>query len=263
VVSIRPAAEHSGKRISSRQIEVLRAVNGKGSINAAARSLNITAPVAYRHIRELEKMIGENVITSGPRGSVITEHGAELLKRITTAETILSRERRFTVACTPVTEELMMSSISSSGVNADLIISDDERNIAMLKQNDAELVILDDPVRVFDDDSLYWTEIGQMGMVHVDKGASYMKYRYGAQRIAFRYLDSIGKQYTIDGETLSLPDLLDSGKSFFVDEVLLMRKGIRVHSATDPSILRHAILAVYVNHSDDIEKVVSAVLKKG
>jgi len=262
VVRIRPTAEYSGKRITDRQIEVLSAVNERGSINSAAKLLNITPPVAYRHIRELEKTIGKNVLSSGPRGSVITEDGAELLRTITTAETILSRDRRFTIACTPVTEELMMSSISSSGVNADLIISDDERNIAMLKQNDAELVILDDPVHVFDDDSLNWKEIGQMGMVHVDKGTSYMRYRYGAQRIAFRYLDSIGEQYTIDGETLSLTDLLDSGKSFFVDEVLLMRKGIRIHSATDPSILRHAILAVYANQSDNIEKVVSEVLKK-
>ena len=262
MVRIRPTAEYSGKRITDRQIEVLSAVHESGSINAAAKLLNITPPVAYRHIRELERIVGKSVITAGPRGSVITEYGSELLKEITTAERILSRKRRFAVACTPVTEELMMSSISSSGVNADLIISDDERNIAMLKQNDVELVILDDPVHVFDDDSLNWKEIGQMGMVHVDRGTSYMKYRYGAQRIAFRYLDSIGKRYTIDGETLSLQDLLDSGKSFFVDEVLLMRKGIRVHSATDPAILRHAILAVYVNQSDDIDKVVSEVLRK-
>jgi hypothetical protein len=61
---------------------------------------------------------------------------------------------------------------------------------------------------------------------------------------------------------LSLADLLDSGKSFFVDEVLLMRKGIRMHSATDPLMLRHAILAVYRSPSDDIEKLVSEILKR-
>ena len=262
MIKIKPSAESSGKRITDRQMEVLSAVHESGSINAAAKLLRITPPVAYRHIREIEKATGESVITSGPRGSVITEHGIKLLRSVASAEKKLSGERRFTVACTPVTEELMMSSVSSSGIAADLLISDDERNMRSLGHGDVDIVILDDPVHVFDDDSLQWQEIGQMGMVHADKGTSYIKYRYGAQRIAFRYLDSVGKEYTIDGETLSLADLLDSGKSFFVDEVLLMRKGIRMHSATDPLMLRHAILAVYRSSSDDIEKLVSEILKR-
>ncbi|MDR0791369.1 MAG: LysR family transcriptional regulator, partial [Methanomassiliicoccaceae archaeon] len=33
---------------------MLNAVNETGSINAAAKVLNITPPVAYRHIREAE-----------------------------------------------------------------------------------------------------------------------------------------------------------------------------------------------------------------
>jgi len=262
VIRIRPSAESSGKRITDRQMEVLSTVHESGSINSAAELLKISPSVAFRHIREMERTAGYSVIESGPRGSVITERGAELLRDIISAEMRLSQNRRFTVACTPVTEELMMSSISSSGVSADLIISDDERNMRSLRQDDADLVILDDPVHVFDDDSLQWQEVGQMGMVHVDKGKSYIKYRYGAQRIAFRYLDSIGKEYTVDGETLSLSDLIDSGKSFFVDEVLLMRKGIRMHSATDPQMLRHAILAVYRTSSDEIERLVSEILKR-
>jgi hypothetical protein len=99
-------------------------------------------------------------------------------------------------------------------------------------------------------------------MVHVDKGGSYIKYRYGAQRIAYRHLDSLGKEYSIDSETLSLNDLIDSGKSFFVDEVLLMRKGIRIHSSTDPSLLKHSILAVYRELTFETDRLVNELLKK-
>jgi len=260
-VKIRAAASCK-KSITERQLEVLNAVHETGSINAAAKLLGISAPVAFRHIKEIENAAGESVLNVTPRGSVLTEFGNELLRSVRTADIRLSNERRFTVACSPVTEELLMSALSSVNTDADLLISDDEMNMRTLRRDEADLVILDDPVHVFDDDSLKWKEIGQMGMVHVDNGTSYIRYRYGAQRIAFRHLDAIGKKYSIDSETLSLNDLFDSGKSFFVDEVLLMRKGIRVHSSTDPLLLKHSILAVYKIPSDDIEKLIAELIRR-
>lgn len=248
-----------GKKITKRQLEVLNAVNEHGSINAAAKALGISVPVAYRHIQNALLAAGDPVLISSPRGSVLTECGEELLRSVRAAETRLSNERRFTVACSPVTEELLMSVL---GADADLIISDDEVNMRALRKDEADIVILDDPVHVFDDETLQWQEIAQMGMVHVDKGTSYIKYRYGAQRIAFRHLDSMKKKYTVDAETLSLNDLINSGKSFFVDDVLLMRKGIRIRSSTDPSLLKHSILAVYKGPSERIEKLVSELIKR-
>ena len=261
-VSVRPAAASGGKKITDRQIEVLNAVHGCGSINAAASVLGISAPVAYRHIRELEKAAGEDVLTSTPRGSRLTECGAGILRSMRSAGERLSQVRRFTVACSPVTEELLMSALSSADTDADLMISDDGMNMRALRKDEADVVILDDPVYVFDDDSLHWQEIAQMNMVHVDKGTSYIRYRYGAQRIAFRHLDAAGTEYTVDDETLSLSDLLDSGKSFFADEVLLMRKGLRIRSSTDPALLRHSILAVYREPSEKIERLVGELLKR-
>ena len=261
-VNIRPSASSGGKRITDRQVEVLNAVYEHGSMNAAAVSLKISPSVAYRHIKELEAAFGEDVLMRSPRGSKLTECGTRLLGTMRSADERLSEKRRFTVACSPVTEELLMSALSSTNTDADLVISDDGMNMRSLKKNDADIVIIDDPVHIFDDDSLQWQEIGQMGMVHVDKGTSYIRYRYGAQRIAFRHLDSTGTAYTIDSETLSLNDLLDSGKSFFVDDVLLMRKGIRMHSSTDPALLRHSILAVYKEPSDEIDRLVNELIKR-
>jgi molybdate transport repressor ModE-like protein len=256
------AAAAGGKRITDKQIDVLNAVHEAGSINAAAKLLGISAPVAYRHIKELEQMTDEEMLTTTPRGSKLTVYAAELLRSLSSAEVRLSRERRFTVACSPVTEELIMSAISSMGADADLIISDDGMNMRALRKEDVDVVILDDPVHTFDDDSLQWDEIAQMSMVHVDKGDSYIRYRYGAQRIAFRHLDSIGRKYSVDSETLSLNDLINSGKSFFIDEILLIKKGIRMHSSTDPLLLRHSILAVYRVSSEMTERLVNELLKE-
>ncbi|MCL1904803.1 MAG: LysR family transcriptional regulator, partial [Methanomassiliicoccaceae archaeon] len=250
------------KRITDRQTEVLRAVHERGSINAAAASLGISASVAFRHIKEAERTLSETLLRSTPRGSVLSEAGAEIMRALTSAGERLSYNKRFTVACSPVTEELLMSAISSISADTDLVISDDDMNMRMLRKDDVDVVILDDPAHVFDDDSMQWQEVGQMNMVHVDKGGSYIRYRYGAQRIAFRHLDATGKKYSIDSETLSLNDLLDSGKSFFIDEVLLMKKGLRVHSSTDPALLRHSILAVYRETTPSIEKLMNELRKK-
>ena len=261
-VSIGPSAASGGKKITDRQMDVLYAVNDSGSITSAARMLKIDPSVAYRHIKEMERTVGEELLISTPRGSALTECGRMMVMRMRSAGERLSDERRFTVACSPVTEELLMSTISSAGADADLIISDDAVNMRMLRTGNADIVILDDPVHVFEDDSLHWREIAQMDMVHVRKGTSYIRYRYGAQRIAFRHLDAEGKKYSVDAETLSLNDLLNSGKSFFIDEVLLIKKGIRLRSSTDPAMLRHSILAVYREPSDAAEKLVNELLKR-
>ena len=261
-VDIRPSAASGGRRITDRQIQVLNAVNEHGSMNAAAASLKISPPVAYRHIKELEDIIGEFVVRTSPRGSRLTECGMNIITTMTSAVERLSSDRRFTVACSPVTEELLMSVLSSVNIDADLVISDDVVNLRSLRKDETDVVILDDPVHIYDDDSLQWQEVSQMSMIHVDKGTSYIKYRYGAQRIAYKHLDMLKKEYTIDSETLSLSELMDSGKSFFVDEILLLRKGIRIHSSTDPSLLKHSILAVFKRNTEDIEKLVSELIKR-
>ena len=101
-----------------------------------------------------------------------------------------------------------------------------------------------------------------MDMIHVDNGPSYIKYKYGAQRIAFAQLDLTGKEYKITGETCYLPDLINSNKSFFIDEFLLMKKGIKLKSATDKTLLRHSITAVFRREDRDITRLLRALQSK-
>lgn len=101
-----------------------------------------------------------------------------------------------------------------------------------------------------------------MDMVHVDNGPSYVKYRYGAQRIAYSYLDAIGKEYTVDSEVSLVQDLMNSGKSFFIDEFLLLRRGIKVRSATEKGALKHSINAVYRKDTRCVQRLLRAIKQK-
>ena len=101
-----------------------------------------------------------------------------------------------------------------------------------------------------------------MDHVHVDNGPSYIRYKYGAQRIAYAQLDLSGKEYKITGETCYLPDLLNSKKSFFIDEFLLLKKGIKLKSATDKTLLRHSITAVFRREDRDVTRLLRVFQSK-
>jgi len=252
----------NGKNVTARQIEILAAVQEEGSKTAAAKKLGISVPVVHRYIAGMEESTGEKMISSTPGGSVLTKSGIELTETSRMMNLRFKDERKTTVSCTPVTEELMMSLMSSLHSGADLIVSDDTVNIRMLRNGMTDMIILDDPVHLFDLGGFQWTDAGEMDMVHVDRGRSYVTYRYGAQRIAYMHLDAKGTEYTVDGEMMSLRDLMNSGRSFFVDEILLVREGIRIRSATEPSVLRHMISAVYRDGSnDEIRRILNGLAK--
>jgi hypothetical protein len=131
-----------------------------------------------------------------------------------------------------------------------------------MKEGLADMAVIDDPMYLFDAEEFEWSEIGNMGMVHVDNGSSYIRYRFGAQRIAYMYLDSLDREYSIDAETFSLSELISSNRSFFVDEFLLSKKGIRMKSAVDPGMLKHVITAIYPSETREITKIVRHLLSR-
>ncbi len=235
--------------VTARQLEVLRAVDEAGSINAAASLLSVRAPVIFRHVRAAEEAVGARLLGRAGRGSELTPAGRELLKEGESLSRRLEAKRGMMVACSPVSEELLMACIPKVDDSIGLVVSDDERNVRSLLEGRADLVILDDPLHLLDLEEHRAVEIGHMDMVHVDRGPRYVRYRFGAQRIAFRHLDLAGAEYEVEGELLSVNELLDSGRSFFIDEVLLLRRGVSMQSSTDPRLLRHAVMAVH--DSDD------------
>lgn len=252
----------NGSNISSRQLEVLSAIKRLGSKTAAAKELGISPPVVHRYMAAMEEAAGTRLMLSTATGTELTEMGLRLLEVADMMQERCTDTRGFTVSCSPVTEDLVMQAVSSSRIKADVVVSDDATNIRSLKQGYSDMIILDDPQYLEEVDDFEWTDVGYMDMVHVDNGPSYMRYRYGAQRIAYAQLDLTGTEYKVTGETCYLADLLNSNKSFFIDEFLLLKKGIKLKSATDPGLLRHSITAVYRREVREITRLIRALQSK-
>lgn len=252
----------NGNNISSRQLEVLDAVRRCGSKTAAAKELGISAPVVHKYIASMEEACGSKLIASTPNGTELTEMGIRFLEVADMMEQRCYDNRGFTIACSPVTEELVMQAVSQTKIKASITVSDDVTNITMLKRGYADIIILDDPQFLEEVDDYEWSEVGYMDMIHVDNGPQYMRYRYGAQRIAYAQLDLMGTEYRISGETCLLSDLLNSNKSFFVDEFLLLKNGMKLKSATDKRLLRHSITAVYRREVKEITRLLRVLQLK-
>ena len=252
----------NGRNISSRQLEVLSAINRLGSKTAAAKELGISPPVVQRYMAQMEDVAETRLMASTPNGTELTEMGLRLLEIADMTECRCTDTREFTISCSPVTEELVMQAVSNTKVKASIIVSDDYTNIRSLKQGMSDMIILDDPQLLSEVDDYEWLDVGYMDMIHVDNGPSYIRYRYGAQRIAYEQLELMGVKYSIDAETYLLSDLMDSNKSFFVDEYLLQRKGLKIKSATDKRLLRHSITAVYRREVKEITRVLRYLQSK-
>ena len=238
-ISVQSSQIINGKTVTSRQLEALLAVQDTGSQTAAARRLGISVPVLHKYIAYIEEAAGEPILKTTPAGSILTHTGWEIAKLASSMDYRCNTERGFTISCTPVTEDIVMSVVSAAKIpDAHMIVSDDEYNIRMMREDRADLAIIDDPLYLFDADEFLMEEIGYMGMVYVDNGPSFIRYKYGAQRVAFMYLDSLKKKYTVDAETFSISELLGSNKSFFIDEFMLTRRNLRLKSAVDPRIFK-------------------------
>ena len=262
-ITVRNSQTINGKTVTTRQLEALLAVQETGSQTAAARKLGISVPVLHKYIRSIEDAAGEPILRTTPAGSALTEQGLRVAELARSMDHRCETDRGFTVCCSPVTEDLMMSVISSLKIpGANIVVSDDEYNIRMMREDRADLAIIDDPLYLFDAEEFQMEEIGYMGMVFVDNGPSFIRYTYGAQRVAFMFLDSEDREYTIESETFSLPELLGSNKSFFVDEFLLTRRNLRLKSAVDPKMLRHAITAIYREESKNVSRIVKALISR-
>lgn len=259
-ISVQSSQVINGKTVTVRQLEALLAVQETHSQTAAARKLGISVPVLHKYISVIEEAAGEPILATTPAGSVLTSAGKEIADIARSMGHRCETDRGFTICCSPVTEDIMMSVVSAQKIpDAHMIVSDDEYNIRMMRENRADLAIIDDPLYLFDAEEYIMDEIGYMGMVFVDRGPSFIRYRYGAQRVAFMYLESLGRKYSVDAETFSLPELLGSNKSFFIDEFMLTRRNLRLKSEVDPKNLRHAVTAIYREDDPRILKIVRAV----
>jgi DNA-binding transcriptional LysR family regulator len=235
----------NGRTLTDKQAKAVLALYLNGTQRAAARSLGISAPVLCRHLRQVEVKAGAPIMECGARGTVLNELGENIAKEQLALQGKLRERQQLAVACTPLTEELLMQALNAVDPKgeADLVISDDRHNVTDFQAGLLDLVLLDDPIFAYESEGFSWEEVGSDRLLHIRKGEDYATYRYGPQRLGFLSLDADKRPYRVVRTYSSLGALIRSGHSHFVSEGLLVRKGYRP-KGDEPSI-PYAILCLY------------------
>jgi molybdate transport repressor ModE-like protein len=246
--------------ISLRQTQVLIAISSTKSQNQAARILGISVPVLHRHIKDMEQKLGMDLISTTPRGTILTESGREIIEAHKKFENRVKVRQKPIVACSPVFSHLVLQAVSAverEGYEIDMLIGDDELNNQYLETGLVNVVVFDDPIYIYREREAYQkpeiVEIVKDTLIHVDRGNTYLRYKYGAQRIGFSNLDLENVNYKIMGETRDYKQLLNSGHSFFINRSLAMRKGLDLESHTPSKMLIHSIFAVRIGEGGELD----------
>ncbi len=250
-----------GKPLTYKQAEAVLTLFMKGTQRAAARSLGVSAPVLNRHLRQVEAKIGCPIMDCGPRGTILNELGEKIAREQLALQGKRKEREHLAVACTPLSEELLLQALNAADPKgeAELVISEDRHNLTEFQAGMLDLVILDDPLYAYELEGGSWEELGKDRLVHVHRGNDYARYRFGPQRIGYRYLESMNTNYRVVRTYSSLAALTHSKYSYFVSESLMFRKGQLLHSATDPALLSYAILCLYRPGVPKVEELLRAM----
>lgn len=260
VVSLRV----NGVVLTPHQLEVLLMVHRTGSQRKAGEKLGLATPVVHRYLGQIERKAQVRLLTTSPMGTALTEEGEKVAMEYLALLERMKQGDSVVVGCTIVTEELLLSVLSRLDAEAkyDLIVSDDERNLKDFKAGMMDVVVLDDPLFAYELEEADFEEIGEDRLIHVDRGGTYLRFRYGAQRIGFRHLEATGRAFKVEGTTRSLAAMVRSNLSFFINESLALRKGFRLASSTDPNLLFHKILALYHGHRPEVDWLLRELRKE-
>ncbi len=251
--------------LTERQLQVIQAVHEEGSQNRAARKLGVSPPVLHRYLAQIEAKVGFRLGQATPRGTRLNEEGERIALEYDALTRRMAPSTALVVGGTTITEELLLRALTQADPQGEckLIISDDRRNLEDFQAGLMDIIVLDDPLFLFDLEGVQWQEVASDRLLHVDRGPRYARFLYGAQRIGFRHLETRGVEHRIE-RTFRSPELLvKSDLSFFLNESLALRKGIKLRSATDPGILAHQINAVYRKGTPAVRKIVAEIRRAG
>lgn len=257
-----------GVHISFRQIQALRAIAETGSQNRAAQKLGIAVPVLHRYIKELETKLGYELLSSTPRGTVLTKEGGAIVDAQKRFENRLREVGNPVVACSPLFFRLVSEAVSAaekSGFPIDIMVGDDELNTYSMNIGVVGAVVFDDPISAYREKESYESfelaEVVKDTLLHVHKGREYLRYKYGAQRIGFNHLDLKGENYEVVGETRDYKALLESEFSFFINRSLVLREGLKIKSSIEPSQLMHSIFAMRVGEGEGLTTLMNRLTR--
>lgn len=251
-----------GRRVTERELRAIAAVGQTGSQLDAAKALGVSVPVLHRRLSSAEDKAGDKLVISDNKGTRLTEMGKNLVHAYEEFTRRSSAVSSPVVACTPVSEQRVhraLSRIERDSRRVTALVGDDETNTRLFVSGQVDLLLLDDPQFAFETFRDHPTfKVGTDRLLMVDRGTDFARYRYGPQRLGFEHLASEGREYKLVRFVSDLDGLIDSGLSFFLNESLALRKGIR-RVGSVRMVAEFGILAVV--HEDSQPKV-SGVLKE-
>ncbi|WP_455392931.1 LysR family transcriptional regulator [[Eubacterium] cellulosolvens] len=255
------------KKVTAHQIQILSELAHTHSQTRAAGNLGISVPVLHRHLKSLVEKLGVELVITTANGTWLTVEGRTILKIYHRYQEMLRPEESVVLCCSPVTHELLLNAIQgleAEGKKYLIAVNSDEQNLKALYLGRADLVIFDDPNYAIEfegspEDKILIIDLYQDTLVHVDRGRKYIRYKYGAQRLGYRYLDLEGKNYEILYEVSNYKHLLGSDKSFFINQSLAIHEKLMLRSASAPEIFVHQVMAVSMNPTTEIREVVEVL----
>lgn len=258
------------KKVTAHQMQILSEIAQTHSQTQAASNLGISVPVLHRHLRSLIEKLGTELIITSPNGTWLTDAGRIVLRIYNKYREMLKPEEWVTICCTPITNKLLEEALidfETTGHKYQISVNDDSFNLKALYLGRADLVIFDDPNYAIEfegspDDKILTIDVFKDTLLHQHKGNQYIRYKYGAQRLGFRFLDIENKLYKILYEISNLNHLLNCGKSYFINQSVLVQKNIKLSSNSDLKMLVHPIMAVSINPTEEIRDVVNILKKK-
>jgi len=201
--------------------------------------------VLNRHLRQVEAKVRGPIMECGARGTVLNDLGEKIAQEQLALRGRMVERTHLAVGCTPLTEDLLLSALNTVDPQGEveLVISEDSRNVSDFQAGTLDLVVLDDPIHAYEMEGSNWEEIGHDRLVHFRRGEDYARYRFGPQRMGFRFLESQGTAFNVIRTYSSLSALVRSNLSFFASEGLLARKGYRIRGEGEP--MPYAILCLF------------------
>jgi len=260
-----PGLRIDSEKVTKHQLDILVMISRTHSQTRSARNLGISVPVLHRYIKNLEKRIGYELIITTPNGTWLTTEGKRIVKEYKRYQKIIEHPLLPVVACSLVTQELVMVAVTElerEGFGFNIVVSDDSHNRELAWVRGLDLVLFDDPQNVYEfEDKGEHFDIFEDYLVHIDQGKKYVKFRFGAQRIGFKYLDLNNVNYKLVSNISDLNELVNSDYSYFINRSLMNRNKINIKSSKVQEEYKHMIMALNLSERLEINKLIE-VLKK-
>lgn len=258
MVDVRPRVIFvtDGQEITHRQMEALAALHETGTMTRAAGALGISTPVVHKYIHDIEEKADAELIRTTSKGSRLTPRGLELLKKFKAYESRFVDSKHLRIAGTPVSQRCIMTAateLSAEGKDCTVTISADEPNLKLMEEDRIDCIVLDDAM--FAVDRAPDTDISEVGsdmLLLKDVGPKFAHTMFGAQRLAFRYLEEKEIPHEIVREIFE-PTMLDHlDLSYFVNRSFVRTGMVKAIGAKEQPWSAHSISALQCTDHEDL-----------